>query len=124
VRGGDVVRRLWELFEARRWDEAGELLTEDFVSEWPHSNERIRGRNNYIELNRNYPQGWTIVVDRIVDAGDVVVSEITVTQDEQVFNAAAIFELRDGKLARAREYWVEAGSEFHPERSRWAEPMG
>jgi ketosteroid isomerase-like protein len=121
--GARLVRSLWESFEARRWDDAAELLTEDFVAEWPHSSERIRGRDNYIDLNRNYPEGWSIRVDRVVDAGDVVVSEITVTQGEDVFNAAAVFEVRDGKLARAREYWVEAGSESHPERGQWTERM-
>jgi ketosteroid isomerase-like protein len=121
--GGRLVRSLWELFEARRWDDARELLAEDFVTEWPHSGERIRGRDNYIELNRNYPEGWSIRVDRIVDAGDVVVSEITVTQGDDTFNAAALFEVRDGKLARAREYWVETGSESHPERGQWTEAL-
>jgi ketosteroid isomerase-like protein len=118
-----LVRRLWGLFEARRWDEARELLREDFVAEWPHSLERMRGRDNFIELNRNYPDGWTIRVDRVVAGGDVVVSEITVTQGEATFHAASFFEARDGKLVRAREYWVERGSESHPERARWTEPL-
>jgi ketosteroid isomerase-like protein len=122
--GGELVRRLWELFEARRWDEAGELLAEDFVSEWPHSRELIRGRDNYIGLNRNYPEGWTIRVDRVIDAGEACVSEITVTQGDDVFRAAAVFDVRDGLLAHAREYWVEEGSEQHPERARWTEPLG
>ena len=121
--GADLVRRLWELFEARRWDEAGELLAEDFVSEWPHSKERIRGRENYIDLNRNYPEGWAIRVDRVVDAGDTVVSEITVTQGDATFGAASVFDVADGRLTRAREYWVEHGSESHPEREGWTEPL-
>ena len=118
-----VVRRLWELFEARRWDDAGELLHEDFVAEWPHSLERMRGRANFIELNRNYPEGWTIRVDRIVARGDEVVSEVTVTQGDAMFHAASFFQVRDGKLVRAREYWVERGTESHPERSQWTEPL-
>jgi hypothetical protein len=86
-----LVRRLWELFEARRWDDAKALLNPDFVAEWPHSLERMRGRDDFIELNRNYPEGWSIRVDRIVAQGDEVVSEITVTQGEATFHAASFF---------------------------------
>jgi ketosteroid isomerase-like protein len=121
--GEHLVRSLWELFEARRWDDAAELLAEDFVAEWPHSSERIRGRHNFIELNRNYPEGWSIRVDRVVSAGSVVFSEITVTQGDETFRTASVFDVRDGLLAHAREYWVEEGSESHPERARWTEPL-
>jgi ketosteroid isomerase-like protein len=121
--GEELVRRLWELFEARRWDDARELLHEDFVAEWPHSRELIRGPRNFVELNRNYPEGWSIRVDRVVDAGDVVVSEITVTQGEAVFRTASVFDMSDGRIARVREYWVEEGGETHPERGGWTEPL-
>jgi ketosteroid isomerase-like protein len=121
--GADAVRSLWELFEARRWDDARELLHDDFVAEWPHSLERMRGPDAFIDLNRNYPEGWSIRVDRVIDAGDAVVSEITVTQGGDAFRTASVFDLRDGKLWRAREYWVEEGSETHPERERWTESM-
>jgi SnoaL-like protein len=118
-----LVRRLWELFEARRWDDARELLHEDFVADWPHSLERMRGRDNFIELNRNYPEGWSIRVERVAAQDDLVVSEITVTHGDATFHAASFFLARDGRLVRARENWVERGSESQPERGRWTEPL-
>lgn len=118
-----VVELLWELFEARQWDEAGRLLHEDLVAEWPHSGERILGRENFLAVNRSYPGRWTIQVRRVVAEGGRVVSEVMVEHDEQgsVF-AASFFELRDARIARITEYWVDAYAEDPPEwRARWTE---
>jgi ketosteroid isomerase-like protein len=121
----EVVRRLWELFEAREWDQAGELLADDFVADWLQTGERIRGRENYIELNRNYPGDWSITVKRLVEEGDVVASEIVVTEPSTgTFHAAGFFELRDGKIARATEYWLDPPTAPPPAwRSQWVERL-
>lgn len=121
----EVVAELWRRIQARDWDAAGELLAEDVVCEWPHSLERIRGRDNYIALNRTYPEGWTIDVRRIVSAGAVVVSEVRVPHEELGTHwAASFFEIRDGKIARETDYWVIEGAEQPPPgRARWIERM-
>jgi ketosteroid isomerase-like protein len=121
---GGAVRRLWELFEARRWDEAGQELHDDFVAEWPHTGERIRGRENFIELNRNYPEPWSIEVRRVVGSGDEVALEAAVSHPGGVAHAAGFYTLRDGKIARATEYWLDGRSQEPPEwRARWVELM-
>jgi SnoaL-like protein len=98
----EVVRRLWELFEAREWEQAGELLADDFVADWLQTGERIRGRENYIELNRNYPGDWSITVKRVLAEGDVVASEIVVTEPAAgTFHAAIFFEFRDAEASLA-----------------------
>ena len=54
----DVIRipvQLWHFFNERRWDEAKALLAEDFEGYWPQSIEKIVGRNNFIEVNRQHP---------------------------------------------------------------------
>lgn len=117
----DVVAELWRRVEARDWDGFGALLADDVVFDWPHSRERIRGRANVVEVNRRYPEGWAIEVRRVVADGDVVVSEIRVPHAEMgTFWAASFFELRDGVVARASEYWVEEGVEEPPE---WRAPL-
>jgi len=119
-----LVRRLWDLFEARDWEAARKLLTDDFVAEWPHSGERFRGPANFIEMQRAYPEGWSIEVRRIVAAAERVASEIRVTHPDGNFSAASFFEARDGKLASVWELWVEEGSEEPPVwRSGWSERM-
>jgi ketosteroid isomerase-like protein len=122
----ELVAELWRRIESRDWDRVGELLTEDFVVEWPHSRERIRGRRNFVELNRNYPEGWSIEILRIVGDDDGAVSEVRVPHPGLgVHYAASFFEVENGRLSRAREYWVEEGHQKEPpaDRSRWVEPL-
>ena len=118
----DVVRGLWDRFQARDWEGAGELLADDVVVDWPHSRERIRGRENVIALNRNYPQGWSIRVLRVVGEGDVVASEVAVDHGEDTFHAASFYELRNGLIARVSEYWVDPPQGEPPAwRAQWVE---
>jgi ketosteroid isomerase-like protein len=118
----EVVRRYWDRIEARDWDGAGALLADEVEFEWPHSLERFRGRENVVGFNREYPEGWSIEVLRVLDAGPAVVSEVRVPfRDEAVFYVASFFEVRDGLIRRAVEYWVEAGHEEPPE---WRRAFG
>jgi hypothetical protein len=53
--------------------------------------------------------------------GDLAVAEVRVpTDDGQVFFCSGWYELRDGLIARATEYWIDAGSGDVPE---WRENM-
>ena len=120
----DLVHELWRLFEARDWDAAEALLAPDFVCEWPHSGERMRGAASFVAVNREYPEGWSIRVRWVIAQGDQVVSEVDVVHGEKTFHAASFFTVAGGKLARATEYWVEAGHEAPPAwRARWTERM-
>jgi ketosteroid isomerase-like protein len=126
VESAELVATLWRRIEARDWDGVGELLAEDFVCEWPHSRERIRGRQNFVELNRNYPEGWSIEVLRVVADGNRAVSEIRVPHPALgAHYAASFFEVEAGRLARLREYWVEEGQQKEPpsDRAQWVEPL-
>ncbi|MHB8879729.1 MAG: nuclear transport factor 2 family protein [Myxococcaceae bacterium] len=110
----ELLRRLWEAMQARRWEEAAACLAEDVVVDWPHTRERFRGRDRYLGMNRAYPEGWTIRLLRVVAAGDQVVSEIEVAHEGQTFNAATFATVRDGRIAMATEYWVTQLGEQPP----------
>lgn len=120
---GDLVRKLWAGFDAGDFDGVSPLLHEDFVAEWPQSRERMRGRANFLAVNRNYPGVSRCSVRRIVEAGDVVVSEVEIVNDGKppIF-AVSFFEVREGRLARAVEYWGEP-YEAPAWRSQWVEKL-
>ena len=120
-----VVAEFWARIEARDWDGVRDLLAEDVVFEWPHTRERLRGRDNVVDVNRAYPEGWSLEIRRIVGDDDLVVSEVRVPhRDLGTFWAASFFELRAGKIVRAAEYWVEEGFEQPPAwRRQWVERM-
>ena len=121
----EVVAELWRRMEARDWVGVGELVAEDFVLDWPESRERIRGRHNFVELNRNYQEGWSIEVRQILAEDDRVVSEIRVPHAELGCHfATSFFHVEDGRLARGREYWVKELDEEPPAwRAQWVERM-
>jgi ketosteroid isomerase-like protein len=118
-----AVERLWQCFAAGEWEQAGAVLADDFVAEWPHTGERIHGRENYLAINRYYPPvGWQIDVRRVVASGDLVAAEVFVPHDQGLTYALAWYTLRDGKIYRATEYWVDSHSEQPPEwRAQWVE---
>jgi ketosteroid isomerase-like protein len=121
----EIVRELWDRMEARDWPGLGALLADDVVVEWPVSGERIVGRANYVQVNAEYPEGWSIRVLRIVADGDAVVSEVEVPHDTMgVHRVVSLWTVRDGLIAAGREYWTESGSDPSPEwRARYVERM-
>jgi ketosteroid isomerase-like protein len=121
----EIVAELWRRIQARDWDGVGELLAEDFVLDWPNAGVRIRGRENFVEFNRSYPEGWSIEVLRIVAEGSTAVSEVRVPHPTVgPYYALSFLEVEGGRLARGREYWVEERyEEPAPERARWFEPI-
>jgi ketosteroid isomerase-like protein len=124
VEPSEVVAQLWRRIQARDWDSVGELLAEDFVLEWPHDLVRIRGRTNFVDFERSYPEGWSIEVLRVVAEGSTVVSEVRVPHPTVgPYYALSFFEVEDGRLTRGREYWVEERFELPGDRARWLEPM-
>jgi ketosteroid isomerase-like protein len=111
-----VVETLWERIQARDWQGVGDLLADDVVVDWPASAERIEGRENFVAINSEYPEGWTIRVLRIVAEDDDVVSEVEVPHEHMgVFRAASFWTVRDGKVVGGREYWTSLGAETPPE---------
>jgi ketosteroid isomerase-like protein len=115
-----VVRLLFELFEARRWDDASALLASDVVVDWPATGERFVGRERFVGMQRAYPEGWSIEVVRVLAVGDQVASEVRVTHHDATFAAAGFWTVADGLIRSGAEYWVTVGGEEPPAwRSAW-----
>jgi limonene-1,2-epoxide hydrolase len=108
----DVVRGLWEAMQARDWAAVADLIRQDVVVDWPVSRERITGRENYVAVNREYPEGWHIRVLRVIGDGDQAASEVEVVHDTLgVFRAASFWAVSGGRITRGTEYWTGFGAE-------------
>jgi ketosteroid isomerase-like protein len=115
-----VIEALWARIEARDWAGVGELIDENVVIEWPATAERIIGRDNYVAVNREYPEGWSIRVLRIVADGQDVTSEVEVPHaDLGIFRAASFWTVAGGRIARGTEYWTSVGADPSPD---WRAP--
>jgi hypothetical protein len=120
VSGAEVVRALFERMEARDWDGAKATLADDAVVDWPHTGERYADADSFIGMQRAYPEGWHIEVRRVFEEAPVVVAEVRVTQDDQVFHCVGLYEIDGKRVAGGTEYWVTEGSEEPPE---WRRPF-
>ena len=75
-------------------------------------------------MNRSHPApNWRIELRRTIVEGDVVVCEVRVPADDGVSFCAAFYEVRDGRVRRGTEYWVDEDPAAAPEwRAQWREP--
>ena len=121
-----VVADLWNRIQARDWAGVGELIAPHAVIDWPVTAERITGRDHYVAVNREYPEGWAIRVLRIVASGDQVVSEVEVPHAELgTFRAASFWTVADGQVTGGTEYWITVGAEPSPAwRAGYVERLG
>jgi ketosteroid isomerase-like protein len=119
----EVVRALWNRIQDRDWVGVGELFAEHAVIEWPVSRERIVGRDNYVAVNREYPEGWSIHVLRIVAEDDQVVSEVEVPHSGLgIFRVASFWTVTDNRIVHGIEYWTKPGADQAPQwRARFVE---
>ena len=113
---GELVETLWRSMAARDWEAAGRLLADDLEIYWPHSGETINGRKNYIGINREYPEGWSIELTRVLAAGDEAAVEVRVPhQTLGPSLVAGFYRVSNGLISGGTEYWVDEGSQTPPD---------
>jgi ketosteroid isomerase-like protein len=104
----EVAVAFWERVQDRDWDGAGALLADDVEFLWPGTGERFVGRERVLAMNRAYPEGWEIQLQRVVVQDDLAVTEVRVPHPTLGLSyAVSFFEVRDGRITRAVEYWVD-----------------
>ena len=94
---------------------------EDSVIEFPQSRERIVGGENRRAVYGAFPGRPS--VSRILTGGHLAIVEAAVDYGDGVdWCAVFIYELRDGKIARATIYWAQP-FEAAESRKAWVERM-
>jgi ketosteroid isomerase-like protein len=104
-----LAKEFWEAMMTNDFRLVGSLLSDDFVLEWPQSNERIRGRDNFATMNEEYPAHgrWHFTVNRIVGDDLEAVSDVFVTDGVQNARAISFFTIQEGRIAKLVEFWPE-----------------
>jgi limonene-1,2-epoxide hydrolase len=105
----EIVERFWDLMRTNDFHSVGEVLSDDFVLDYPQSNERIRGRENFARMNEEYPAlgRWEFTINRIVADEGEVVTDVTVTDGIQKARAITFFTITGGQIVKMLEFWPD-----------------
>ena len=117
-----VVERFWKALEAKDWDAAEQMMTEDVVVEWPQSGERIVGRDNFRAINERYPGFPTAKPVRTTTGDGWAVHEAMLDYGGKPVHYCGVYQIRDGKLARGTDYYADP-FEAPEWRKEWVERM-
>jgi limonene-1,2-epoxide hydrolase len=104
----ELVSAFWAAMQDNDWHRAATYLAPECTIDWPCSGERIVGRRDFADVQARYPTKtghWRFRVHRLVADGDVVVSEVTVTDGQQSARVVAFSELEGAHIVRQIEYW-------------------
>ncbi len=117
-----ALMRHWE-FGGKDEDIAHEIYHEDAVLEFPQSQERFTGKQNFIAWRKQYPATLAFEIRRIRGRGDFWVAENCISYDGGPWNYTVnILEFRGDKVARETIYitqgW-EAPDWRKPWRAEW-----
>ena len=122
LKSKQVVEQFWEAMQTNDFRLAGELLHDDYSLHWPQSGERIRGRANFVAINENYPAHgrWEFRIHRIVAEGNIVVSDVEVTDGVIRGRVITFSTIQDGQILQQTEFWPDP-FEAPAWRAQWVE---
>jgi ketosteroid isomerase-like protein len=96
-----------------RASESGDIGTEhaiyadQAILTYPQSGERFRGRTTIAAQRGGHPADRHFTVVRIAGAGDLWVSECTITYDGAPTHSVSIMEFTDGLVSREVQYFAD-----------------
>ena len=109
ARAVEIVERFWALMMTNDFRSVGSVLSDDFVLDWPQSNERIRGRDNFAAMNEEYPANgrWEFIINRVVGNANEAVTDVLVTDGVVHARVVSFFTVENGRITRMVEFWPD-----------------
>ena len=105
----EIVEEFYRRMNTNDFRLASQMLSDDYVLEWPQSKERIYGRENFVRVNEEYPAygRWSFTMNRIVGNATEAVSDVSITDGTQVARAITFTTVEEGKIVKQVEFWPE-----------------
>lgn len=119
-----LIEAFWKRMESNDFYAVADLMHDEFTLEWHQSGELIRGRENFAKINTAYPANgkWRFNINSIVAEGDIVVTDVSVTDGVVKDRVITFSTIRDEKIWKQVEFWPEpfAAPEW---RAQWVEKI-
>jgi limonene-1,2-epoxide hydrolase len=105
----EIAHEFWRLMASNDFDAVASVLAPEFTLDWPQSKERIRGIDNFVRMNREYPAHgrWQFSIHRIVGGDTEAASDVSITDGVQSARAVSFFSVAQGRITRIVEFWPE-----------------
>ncbi|GAA5530248.1 nuclear transport factor 2 family protein [Herpetosiphon gulosus] len=105
----ELVTQFWQLMQTNDFAAVGSVLHDEYSLEWPQSNERIRGRAAFAQMNQEYPAAgaWQFTINRLIASDDQACSDVSVTDGQVQARVISFFMIQDGLIIKQVEYWPE-----------------
>jgi hypothetical protein len=103
----DLALAFWRAIDAADFDTAAGLLSSSVVVDWPLSNERMLGPDNWRQVNVHYPGRWRANVESVVAESNSVVTTTIVSDGGIRVVAISFFTIENDRITRLVEYWPE-----------------
>jgi ketosteroid isomerase-like protein len=100
----NAAERLWRGLAARDWAAVRSQFAPNAVVEWPHDGSRLDADAYVASARERAAGGLDVAVVRVVSEGRGVVVEGRAGDAR----CAGIYDLHDGLVAGAVEYWIPA----------------
>ena len=105
----ELVTQFWQLMQTNDFTAVGKLLHDDYLLDWPQSNEWIRGRAAFAQMNQEYPAAgaWQFTINRLIASDDQACSDVSVTDGKVHARVISFFHIEEGLIIKQVEYWPE-----------------
>jgi ketosteroid isomerase-like protein len=101
-----LIERYWAAVNERDVERLRELVSEDFVEDWPQSGERIRGIDAWHRMATAHPTYPSVTPVRTLGEGDLWVTEALFDYGQgDPWRVCAILELSGDRIAQVTEYF-------------------
>jgi hypothetical protein len=117
-----ALRRHWTASDANDFATEHQIYRDDAILDYPQSGERIRGRHNIQASRTAQPNTKHFTVRRMVGEGDLWITELVMTYDNQPFYVVSIMEFEGAQVVHETQYFSDA-FEPGPSRAQWVERM-
>lgn len=112
----DPVHQYWNCLQDRDWDGVAAVLSDDIVVDWPATGERITGRTNFVRVNSEYPEGWSIKIRSVIDQGNQAASDVEVPMEGVgVFRVGSFWTVHQGLIVSGVEYFIQVAGDERPQ---------
>jgi SnoaL-like domain len=102
-----LILQHWDLANARRWSEFGQLLHPQLHYEAPQTREYIESGGGYLEMFSTWPGDWTAAVKHLVCEQSKAICIIDFVVGRETMTGISIFELDGALISRVTDYWPE-----------------